>query len=152
MEKDKKGLIKATDLAKYIINTSYRGLSNLELQKTMYFVELDYYKQTGKHLVDDDFKAWQYGPVVPSVYEEYRSYGSRYIEEADMPDESKMSQVNTSIIEETVDRCSDRKSWELVKESHRSDGAWQKTLDDGGYGDTIQQEFIAEEANKYGRS
>lgn len=151
MGNDNKGLIKATDLAKYIINTSYRGLSNLELQKTMYFVELDYYKQTGKHLVDDEFKAWQYGPVVPDVYEEYRHYGSRYIEEADMPDKSKMSQVNTSIIEETVDRCSDRKSWELVKESHRSDGAWQETLNAGSLGDTIKQNLIAKEAEKYGK-
>ena len=150
MENDKKGLIKATDLAKYIINTSYRGLSNLELQKTIYFVELDYRKRTGQRLIDNDFKAWRYGPVVPDVYEEYRHYGSRYIEEADMPDIPHG--IDTKVIDMTVNRCSDRKSWELVEESHRSDGAWQKSFDKGGsLGDTINQDFITEEAKKYGR-
>lgn len=141
--------MKATDLAKYIINTSPSELSNLMLQKTMYFVELDYYKQTGKHLVDDDFEAWQYGPVVPSVYDEYCGYGSRYIEDVDMSDKPDMSQVDTRIIEETLDRCSDKRSWELVEESHRRDGAWRKTRNRGSM--TIEKSLIAEEAKKYGK-
>lgn len=150
MGNDNKGLIKATDLAKYIINTSPSELSNLILQKTMYFVELDYRKRTGQQLIKEDFEAWQYGPVVPSVYEEYRSYGSRYIDSADSP--NMPHNVDTNIIDKTVDRCSDRESWELVEESHRRDGAWQKTLNNSGYlGDTIKQEFIAEEAKKYGQ-
>lgn len=146
MGNDNKGLIKATDLAKYIINTSYRGLSNLELQKTMYFVELDYRKRTGQQLIKDEFEAWQYGPVVPSVYDEYRRYGSQYIERTN--EASVLDSVNTDIIDMTVDRCSDKKSWELVKESHRIDGAWQKTRDEGLQ--VMEDKFITEEAKEYG--
>ena len=153
MEKDNnEGLIEAKELAKYIINTSPSELSNLILQKTMYFVELDYRKHNkGQRLIKEDFEAWQYGPVVRNVYEEYRSYGSRYIEEADRP--NMPHNVDTNIIDKTVDRCSDRESWELVEESHRRDGAWQKTVNFGGsLGDTISQDLIAKEAEKYGRS
>ena len=72
--------MKGLDLAKYILQNSSERLSNLELQKTMYFAELDYYKSTGRHLLDGDFKAWQYGPVVPDVYWEYRNYGASFID------------------------------------------------------------------------
>lgn len=150
MGNDNKGLIKATDLAKYIINTSPRRMSNLELQKTMYFAELDYRKRTGQQLIKEDFEAWQYGPVVRDVYDDYRDYGPDLIERTGK--NIDLNNVNTDIIDMTVDRCSDKRSWELVEESHRSDGAWQKTLDNDGYlGDTISQIFITEEAEKYGQ-
>ena len=145
------GLIEAKELAKYIINTSPRRMSNLELQKTMYFVELDYRKHNdGRRLIKGEFEAWQYGPVVRDVYEEYRHYGPDLIERTGK--NIVLSDVKTDVIDRTVDRCSDKRSWELVEESHRSDGAWQRTLDDNGYlGDTIKQNFIAEEATKYGQ-
>ncbi|MDE7217151.1 MAG: SocA family protein [Helicobacter sp.] len=143
-------MISATDLAKYIINTSPRRMSNLELQKTIYFVELDYRKHNkGQHLINDKFKAWRYGPVVPKVYEEYRKYGPDLIERTD---ENIALEIETGVIDRSIDRCSNRKSWELVEESHRNDGAWQKSFDNGAsLGDTIKQNLITEEAEKYGR-
>ena len=150
MAEDNNGKIKAIDLAKYIINTSPRRMSNLELQKTMYFVELDYRKRNNEQrLIRDKFKAWQYGPVVPEVYEEYRKYGSDLI---DRTGENIVLGIDTNVIDRSINRCSNRKSWELVEESHRSDGAWQKKIDNGGsLGDTIEQNLITEEAEKYGR-
>lgn len=47
-------------------------ISNLKLQKLLYFSWLEYYRRTnGKHLFDDEIQAWKYGPVVPSVYYDY---------------------------------------------------------------------------------
>ena len=140
------GLIEAKELAKYIINTSPSDLSNLMLQKTMYFVELDYRKHNnGQRLIKEEFEAWQYGPVVRDVYEEYRDYGSRYIERTD---EVQISGDIKNIIDLSIDRCSDKSAWELVEESHRSDGAWQKSKDMGLA--TIDEALITEEAEKYG--
>ena len=148
MEKDNnEGLIEAKELAKYIINTSPRRMSNLELQKTMYFVELDYRKRTGNCLIKDKFEAWQYGPVVRDVYEEYRHYGPDLIERT--KENIPLDGVNIDVIDMTVDRCSDKRSWELVEESHRSDGAWQKTRNKGSI--TIEKNLIEEEAKEYGQ-
>lgn len=150
MEKDNEGLIEAKKLAKYIINTSPRRMSNLELQKTMYFAELDYRKRTGQQLIKEDFEAWQYGPVVRDVYNDYCDYGPDLIERTGK--NIDLNNVNTDIIDMTVDRCSDKRSWELVEESHRSDGAWQKSIDRGvPLKDPIAQDLITEEAKKYGR-
>ena len=139
--------MKALELADYIINTSPKDLSNLELQKTMYFVELDYCKQTGKSLIDEDFEAWDYGPVVPEVYREFRDYGAESIDRT-----SKISipkDIKKDIVDSSIERCSQKRPWELVSESHRSDGAWQKTIDADLI--IIHKDLIAEEANKHGQ-
>lgn len=139
--------MKALELADYIINTSPKDLSNLELQKTMYFVELDYCKQTGKSLIDEDFEAWDYGPVVPEVYREFRDYGAESIDRT-----NKMSiseEIQKDIVDSSIKRCSQKRPWELVSESHRNDGAWQKTIDKNLV--VIDKELIAEEASKYGQ-
>lgn len=139
--------MKALELADYIINTSPKDLSNLELQKTMYFVELDYYKRTGKSLIDEDFEAWDYGPVVPEVYREFRDYGAESIDRTNKRSISEKIQKN--IVDSSIERCSQKRPWELVSESHRSDGAWQKTIDKNLV--VIDKSLIAEEASKYGQ-
>lgn len=46
-------------------------VSNLKLQKLLYFSWLEYYRKTGEPLFNEEFQAWKYGPVVPSVYYDY---------------------------------------------------------------------------------
>ena len=46
-------------------------ISNIKLQKLLYFSWLEYYKRTGEPLFDEGFQAWRYGPVLPCVYYEY---------------------------------------------------------------------------------
>ncbi len=49
-------MVNTLELAQYILKHSNKELSNLELQKTLYFTELDYIKKFDKHLVSDDFE------------------------------------------------------------------------------------------------
>ncbi len=75
----------ATEIAKYIISQCLslgKPVSNLKLQKMMYFLWVDFYKQTGRRLFLDNICAWQLGPVVPEVYYEYCSYAGRPIQRA----------------------------------------------------------------------
>ena len=72
--------MKAQDLAQYIINHSNKGISNLELQKILYFVVLKHYKDTGEYLLDENFEAWQFGAIVYDVYLFYRDYGANSID------------------------------------------------------------------------
>ena len=50
-------------------------MTNLRLQKLLYFAQGWHLARYGKPLFDDDIEAWQYGPVVPSVYNAYKQYG-----------------------------------------------------------------------------
>lgn len=52
-----------------------RRLSNLKLQKLVYYSQAWYLAITGKPLFDDPIEAWVHGPVVRSLYFDYRAYG-----------------------------------------------------------------------------
>ncbi|EUJ41990.1 Panacea domain-containing protein [Brochothrix campestris] len=71
----------ALDIAKYIIGKSEGGISNLRLQKTMYFLQGEYLAEYGKPLFDDIIEKWRLGPVTPSVYYNYNQFGSNPITE-----------------------------------------------------------------------
>ena len=72
----------AMEIARYIITKCFnlgQPVSNLKLQKMLYYLWVDFYKKTGRKLFFDNICAWQLGPVVPDVYYEYCSYAGRPI-------------------------------------------------------------------------
>ena len=54
-------------------------ISNLALQKLLYFAHGHYLIRTGTPLVQGSFEAWQYGPVHPAVYNAFRCEAGRPI-------------------------------------------------------------------------
>jgi len=76
----------AKEVAKYIIKSL--ATDNLKLQKLLYYsqgVHLVLYDK--KPLFDDPIEAWDYGPVIPSVYTEYKKHGFDII----LPEDDKPS-------------------------------------------------------------
>lgn len=74
----------ALSIAHYIIEYGHRkgiGISNLKLQKILYFVQANFLVSTPSHrpCFSDRIEAWDFGPVVPSVYHQYKVYGSAII-------------------------------------------------------------------------
>ncbi len=55
------------------------GVSNLALQKLLYFAHGHFLIRTGKPLVKAAFEAWTYGPVHPAVYQAFKSEEERHI-------------------------------------------------------------------------
>ena len=69
------------DVCRYVINYSNQhgyGISNLKLQKVLYFIQA--YCLVGKEnheaCFNDEIEAWDFGPVIPKAYHEYKQYGS----------------------------------------------------------------------------
>ena len=54
-------------------------ISNLKLQKMLYYMQGFHLAFFDTPLFDDEIYAWQYGPVVPSVYNEYKRYNAKAI-------------------------------------------------------------------------
>lgn len=144
--------MKALDVAKYIINKSIdfgKPISNLQLQKIMYFVHLDFLRKTGKKLITDEkFQAWQWGPVIRGVYSEYRFFGGNKITVPEEGDSLDLIEKEKDIINATIQTSIDSKPWELVQKSHIKGGAWDRIYKDGE-GDKliIPDDLIQEEAN-----
>ena len=81
-------LYKAENVAKYLINLSSQvfidnkereGITNLKLQKILYFAQAYYLAKLGQPLFSDKIEAWDYGPVVPSVYRGFKHHGRKPI-------------------------------------------------------------------------
>lgn len=57
-----------------------RSITNLALQKLLYFAHGHYLVETKKPLVTGFFEAWKYGPVHPTAYQAFKSAGAKPIE------------------------------------------------------------------------
>jgi len=55
-------------------------VTNLALQKLLYFAHAIFLVETKRPLVSGYFEAWQYGPVHPAVYSAFKTAGSTPIE------------------------------------------------------------------------
>lgn len=66
-------------IARYIIHRHALPISNLKLQKILYFVQAEFLVSMNKACFDDDIEAWDHGPTVPAVYFEYNIFGSTSI-------------------------------------------------------------------------
>lgn len=74
-------------VALYVLNSRYE-ITNMSLQKLLYYIEAFAQILLGKRIYDDRCEAWTYGPVYPSIYEKYKSFGKSQIvvDEIDLTD------------------------------------------------------------------
>lgn len=49
-------------------------ITNLKLQKLVYYAQAWYLALNGERLIPDAFEAWVHGPVVPALYERFSAY------------------------------------------------------------------------------
>lgn len=82
--------MKAIDIANWFINKANsekldddvsEGISNLKLQKVLYFAQAAHLAlNNSKPLFDDKICAWPLGPVVESVYQDFKQYSNKPID------------------------------------------------------------------------
>ena len=123
-------MMSAIELAKNII--VYAGMhdyqiTNLKLQKMLYYVQGYFSAKFGKDLFEEDLVNWAYGPVVPAVYYEYCSYGASAIKpEALSKLFNGLTDKQTRYICKILDKCLDYTARELVSMTH-AEAPWQNT-------------------------
>jgi len=70
-------------IANYFLDlaqASGQGMTPMKLQKLVYYANGWYAGYTGQPLIDEAVEAWPYGPVIPSLYHEFKRYGSAEID------------------------------------------------------------------------
>lgn len=72
-------MVNAIDVAKYLLARANQNgdlITNLKLQKLLYYAQAWYLVNHNRRLFRDPIKAWDLGPVVPSVYRKWKKYGA----------------------------------------------------------------------------
>ncbi len=72
-------MLTAEQVANYFLRLvdeeSGDSISNLKLQKLVYYAQAWHLAVHGRPLFNDPLQAWAHGPVVPGLYQRYRDYG-----------------------------------------------------------------------------
>lgn len=123
-----KGIEKSIEInAKYIIsyfNENKKEVTNLKLQKLLYFLEAIYMVLEDENsLFDEEFYAWDFGPVNDKVYQIYKFYGNFPIS---LDEKININPNNKKYIEELFKNFSEFKAYELVSISHQDGSPWSE--------------------------
>ena len=127
------GKVTALTLANYILTRAKdqgRPVTNLKLQKILYYVQGHYLAEFDQPLFPDEIQAWKFGPVVPSVYYEYSVYGPDEIIITARESLEECDSEEMELIDSVIDSKLRYASSELVRATH-SEEPWRKATRGG---------------------
>lgn len=101
------------------------AISNLKLQKLLYFIQAIFLCEENKACFDDEIQAWEFGPVVPRAYFEYKYFGGinifpDYID-LEKYDENKISSKHKEDINDIMDELAKFTAGDLVRITHEQE-------------------------------
>lgn len=116
-------------------------LSNLKLQKLLYYVQGFHAVLLKRPAFDDRIEAWMHGPVIPSVYHEFKAYGNGQIPPA-MPLEAvDIDEETAELVDEVFNVYAQHSAWHLRNLTHDED-PWIKRFDSEAGSSEIQLEDL----------
>lgn len=118
-------------------------LTPMQLLKLVYIAHGWFLGLYGRPLIKDEIQAWQYGPVIPRLYNALRDYGGNPVTEslaatandAILPDQS-------SVIEQVFDLYGRKTGPALSRLTHAPGSPWDQTYEPGKFGITIPNDLI----------
>lgn len=115
-------MVSSKDVAKLILTYGERkgihDISNLKLQKLLYYVQGYHFAICERELFDEDLRAWEHGPVSVSVWSDYNSNGNQPISCFDEVDESLFDDVSLKVVNYVLDTFGKMGAWALRSQSH----------------------------------
>ena len=125
-------MIPIETITNYILSMSEEdvgdGISNLKLQKLLYYCQGTYLAIKGTPLFEHPIEAWEHGPVVPEIYHQYKEHGSDNIP---LPMDADLTPVNSNnevkgILDDVYNVYGQFSAWRLRDMTH-SEPPWKDT-------------------------
>lgn len=150
-----KGKYSVCDISSYIIYYSKKknyGVSNLRLQKLLYYVQAEFLLEQGIGAFKEEIEAWDFGPVVPEVYHMYKMFGREdivYPLDMFIDSVSEIEKDDRDIIDDVLERSKNIPTIELVNMTH-NEAPWIDAYNRGkaGFTNIISKENILEYFSK----
>jgi len=137
--------IAAIDIAKKICELSDWTVSNLQLQKLIYLAHMIYIGRHEVPLIDQDFEAWNYGPVVPELYQQFKIFGDKPIRNIFNWDSASFEDREETFLQQVWENFKNKTPGQLVAITHKENGAWHKNYTPGRRGTLIPYSDILSE-------
>jgi uncharacterized phage-associated protein len=127
-------MYRALQIAKYFIALCNADegdlLSNLKLQKLLYYGQGFHLAINGKRLFRENVEAWTYGPVVPPVYHEYKSYDNGVLPPPTDFNPDEIDEEARGILNEVFQVYGQYSAWKLANMTHE-EPPWRNAFERG---------------------
>ena len=132
-------------VAEYILKLAQQQgnpLTPMQVLKLVYISHGWHLGLYGRPLVNEPIEAWQYGPVIPSVYHRYKKFGGAFI--SDVSDELPVGfdASESSTISQVFTGYGKRSGVSLSSLTHEPGTPWSITVEQSGIGATISNDLI----------
>lgn len=134
-------MVSALNVANNILDRGFSegiDITPMKLQKLTYLVYKKYYQDTKRVLFAEPFEVWKYGPVVRSIYDEFKKYKGNAIKEYCTEADGSILVVNENTSEtfkSAMDMIWDKyKLYDgipLSEMTHKQGSAWWKAAKRG---------------------
>lgn len=143
------------------------AVSQMKLQKLCYYAHGHWLGYYGQPLLNETVEAWRYGPVIRSLYDEFKQFGNKPITqpareleydfeagycliEVEPPGDARVHEMVDQLLN-TYGKISAER---LANMTHAPDGPWDRTWskNPGILGQDIDNKLIQEHFEKYGRA
>ena len=127
--------ISSIQAGKTLCELSNWSFTNLRTQKVLYFAHMYHLGNEEKPLVDEEFQAWIYGPVLPSLYQRVKVFGKYPVQpyvfwgSGSVDKESSHYRWLRTMYEATLEISSE----DLIASTHWEKGAWEKKFKRGQF-------------------
>lgn len=93
-------------------------ISNLKLQKLLYYAQGYHLAVFGRPLFPERIEAWAHGPVVPDVYHRFKEHGSRPVPMPEEMDLTKFDKETREYLDEIINVFGQYSGWKLRNMTH----------------------------------
>ncbi len=115
-------MLSCHDIADYFLakqdEDSGDTISNLKLQKLVYYAQGYYLAIFDKPLFNEEIEAWTHGPVVPELYHRFKEHGATSIPAISDLDISKFDDEVQGFLDEVYDVFNQFSGWTLRNMTH----------------------------------
>lgn len=144
-------MFKATTIANEIVRQCHdKGfdVSNLKLQKLLFFVQAYSLAEFDCPVFNQKIEAWEFGPVIPDVYQYFKIYGpnpipkNHYFSRIDQSEKDNLTDNAKTSVSEILKQLGRLDAFELVKISHEVGSPWHQVYNPNISGTEINNQLI----------
>lgn len=121
-----------------------RALSNMQLQKLVYFAH-GWTMALHRHpLIKDEVQAWEFGPVIPPLYRALARFGADPVTESLEIHAEDFQAFEEEVLEQVYQGYGSYPASTLSALTHQRGSPWEKTFEPGARGKPISNDMIAD--------
>jgi len=125
--------MKALDVAFYFLykaNQDGDTITNLKMQKLLYYAQAWYLVNFNKPLFEEPIEAWPYGPVISKVYHQFKKFRNKPIEyKATGKEKEKFTDKKLDYLDQFYNKFIEYSAHTLARATHNE--VWREAHDEG---------------------